>query len=161
VTSRRTICFILGPFGKSALCHKRHTQRSKLVSIRSPRRQWRAARKGNAECPGGAEVDDQLELGRLLDRHVSRLFAFQDAAHIDAGQLTPIGDVSRGSDAPAISGQTKLAILRASRETEPINPRAHRPPPTRLQRSSRVISYWGRRGPRQREPNRRRQCQAP
>jgi hypothetical protein len=53
----------------------------------------------------------------------------------------------------------KLLILKCeSQEKEPIDPRAHRPPPTRLQRLRRVISYWGRHGQRQREPNHRRQC---
>ena len=38
---------------------------------------------GEAECPGGLEIDHKLELGRLLDRQVGRPCAFEDA--IDVG----------------------------------------------------------------------------
>ena len=37
-----------------------------------------------AERPGGLEVDDQLELGRLHDRQVRRLFTLENATGIDA-----------------------------------------------------------------------------
>ena len=50
-----------------------------LVGGREQRR-----RHGEAEHPGGLEVDDQLELGRLHDRQVRRLRALEDAAGIDA-----------------------------------------------------------------------------
>jgi hypothetical protein len=45
--------------------------------------------------PGCLEIDDQLVLGRLLCRHVSRLLALEDAAGIDAdavGRLMSYGD---------------------------------------------------------------------
>jgi hypothetical protein len=35
---------------------------------------------GQAECVGGLEVDDQLELGRLHDRQVGRLLAPENPA---------------------------------------------------------------------------------
>src|SRR2546430_5422158 len=44
-------------------------------------------RLGNrqAECPGGLEVDDQLELGRLLDGEIGRLGAFEHLLDIGSG----------------------------------------------------------------------------
>jgi hypothetical protein len=41
----------------------------------------------NPDSPGSREIDDQLELYRLLDWKVGRLLAFEDAAGIDAGLL--------------------------------------------------------------------------
>jgi hypothetical protein len=38
----------------------------------------------DAEQPGGLQVDDELEPGRLLDRQVRGLGALEDAAGIDA-----------------------------------------------------------------------------
>jgi hypothetical protein len=65
VTSRRTICFIIGPFGKSAVAISdiRSAANWRLFDHRvgNGEQPWR---KGNAECSGGVEVDDQLELGR-------------------------------------------------------------------------------------------------
>src|SRR6516165_1679605 len=37
-----------------------------------------------AERPGGREIDDELELGRLHDRQLGRLVALEDAAGVDA-----------------------------------------------------------------------------
>ena len=45
-------------------------------------------RHSEAEHPGGLGVDHQLELGRLHNRQIGGLGAFEDAASIDAG-LTP------------------------------------------------------------------------
>ena len=46
----------------------------------------RAARRHvEAERLGGLEIDDQFELGRLLDRQVGRLGALENAAGVDAG----------------------------------------------------------------------------
>src|SRR6516162_1998246 len=50
-------------------------------------------RNGSAECPGSVEVDDEFEFGRLLDRHVGRLLAFEDAANIDAGLLKHVDKI--------------------------------------------------------------------
>jgi hypothetical protein len=41
-------------------------------------------RHGEAEHPGGLEIDDELELARLHDRQVRRLGALEDAASIGA-----------------------------------------------------------------------------
>src|SRR6266478_6452631 len=41
-------------------------------------------RHGDAERPGGLEVDDQLNPGWLLDRQVRRFCAFKDASKVDA-----------------------------------------------------------------------------
>jgi hypothetical protein len=42
-------------------------------------------REGEAECLGGFHVDDQLDLGGLLDRQLGGLFALENPANIDAG----------------------------------------------------------------------------
>ena len=42
-------------------------------------------------------IDDQLELCQLLDRQVGRLFAFENAAGIDAGQFNGILNAARSS----------------------------------------------------------------
>ena len=41
-------------------------------------------RDGDAERLGGREIDDELELGRLHDRQVGGLGAFENAPSIDA-----------------------------------------------------------------------------
>src|SRR6266498_4834852 len=58
-------------------------------------------RNGNAERPGGVEVDDQFEFGWLHDRKVGWLLAFEDAAHIDAGLSIHIGNIRPIADQPA------------------------------------------------------------
>src|SRR5262249_62347775 len=40
------------------------------------------------ECPGGRQIDDQLELARLHDRQIRRLRALEDLTGVDA-DLTP------------------------------------------------------------------------
>src|SRR6516225_11170717 len=45
-------------------------------------------RHGETEHPGRLSVDDKLKLGRLHDRQLCRLRAFEDAASIDP-RLTP------------------------------------------------------------------------
>src|SRR5262249_51604361 len=42
---------------------------------------------------GGLEVDDQIELRRLLDRQVGRFFALKDAAGIDADLMICVGKI--------------------------------------------------------------------
>jgi hypothetical protein len=49
-------------------------------------------RHGDAERR--LQVDNQLDLGRLLHRQVGRLFAFQDAARVDAGKAVRFGKVA-------------------------------------------------------------------
>ena len=34
-----------------------------------------------AECLGGRQIDDEIELGRLLDRDIARLIAFQNLVY--------------------------------------------------------------------------------
>jgi hypothetical protein len=52
---------------------------------------------------GGLQIDDQLEYGRLLDRQISRLGAFQDLSDVNADlaingrEARPIGDKWPGS----------------------------------------------------------------
>src|SRR3970040_2366706 len=40
-------------------------------------------RNGQAQGLGGLEVDDELELGRLLDREIGRLGALEDLVDVD------------------------------------------------------------------------------
>src|SRR5262249_59881173 len=61
---------------------------------RSPRRHGQAATAAlRRECPGGPEVDDELELGWLYHWQVSRFLAFEDACNIDAGLTGGFGEV--------------------------------------------------------------------
>ena len=62
-----------------------------ITSIR-PLQQRRRDRQ--AEGLGGLEVDDQLELRRLLDGQVGGLGAFQDLVHVERGAPEEIGECS-------------------------------------------------------------------
>ena len=42
-----------------------------------------ASRHSNAEHAGGTEVDDELELGWLHDRHIGWLFPFEESASVN------------------------------------------------------------------------------
>jgi hypothetical protein len=55
------------------------------------------------ECPGGRQIDDQLELARLHDRQISGLSALEDATGIDT-DLT-IGIRNAGSVARQATGR--------------------------------------------------------
>ena len=56
-------------------------------SIQSPRRRGRAAKgDGEAERFGGLEIDDQFDLGSLIDWQVGRLFALENSTGINARQ---------------------------------------------------------------------------
>src|SRR5262245_66420228 len=53
--------------------------------IRSPRRRARAATsEGKTECIGGLEINDQLNLHRLLNRQVGGFLTLENAAGVDA-----------------------------------------------------------------------------
>src|SRR4029450_9813875 len=80
-----------------------------------------AGRNAQAECLGGLEVNDQLELGRLRDRKVGWLFALENSASINAGLAPGIGP------ARSVTHQTtncnELARLIDHREPLPWCPR--------------------------------------
>src|SRR6202795_1982260 len=60
-------------------------------------------REGQAEGPGGLEVDDQLELRRLLDGQVAGLGALENLVHVGRGAPKQISKVrSIGHKAPGI-----------------------------------------------------------
>ena len=65
-------------------------------------------RHGDAERLRRLQVDNQLDLGRLLHRQVGRLFAFQDAARVDAGKAVRFGKV-------AVAANGRCAQREASR----------------------------------------------
>ena len=67
-------------------------------SITSSARASSAGGNGEAERPGGAEIDHQLEFGWLQHRQIGRLGALEDATGIDAS-LTIIPP-------PAVCGRT-------------------------------------------------------
>jgi hypothetical protein len=55
----------------------------------------------------GLEVDAQLDLGGLLDRQVGRLFAFEDAGDITAGEAISVGEI--GAVADQAAGHDEIA----------------------------------------------------
>src|SRR3954447_9808242 len=57
--------------------------------------------------PGGLEVDDQLEGGRLLDRHVRRIGTLEDLAGVNAHQAK--GSFEARSIADEAAGRSELA----------------------------------------------------
>ena len=54
--------------------------------------QWQRDR--DAERPRGLEVDDQLDLRRLLDRQIGWLFAFKNATGINPDLSVGVGDTA-------------------------------------------------------------------
>ena len=67
-------------------------------------------RHGEAERLGGLEVDDQFELGRLLDWEVSRLSALKDAAGVYAGLAICVREVGfRSSSARRLRQNRRIA----------------------------------------------------
>ena len=52
----------------------------------------------DAKCLGGLEVDDQFELGRLLDRQVGRLRPFEDFVHVAGSAVKLVSPVYSACD---------------------------------------------------------------
>src|SRR5713101_7270832 len=73
--------------------------------IRPPQQRWRDRQ---AEGLGGLEVDDQLELRRLLDGQVGGLGALEDLVDVGRGPPKHISKVrSIGHEAPGIDKLSK------------------------------------------------------
>src|SRR5262249_1697890 len=68
-------------------------------------RQW----DGDAKRLGGLEVYEQLDLGRPLDRQITRLLSFENFPDIDADQTVVVRFT--GSVAHQATGRDELAIL--------------------------------------------------
>ena len=64
---------------------------AKLYSITSSARSEQRGRHGEAECFGCLEIDHQLEFGRLLNRQIGRLGAFENLIDVAACTKKQIG----------------------------------------------------------------------
>src|SRR3954447_17537468 len=62
--------------------------------------------------PGGLAIDDQLECGRLLDRHVRRISTFEDLSGVDAHQAKGSREARSIADEAAGSGELAPRINR-------------------------------------------------
>src|SRR4029450_644968 len=69
------------------------------------------------ECLRSLEIQDQFDLGDLLNSKVGRLLAFQNAANIDAGYAIGVGD--NASKAHQAASLGKLLILKYRRQSLP------------------------------------------
>ena len=58
-------------------------------------------RDSEAERPGGLEVDDEFECGRLLNRKISRLSSLQGAVDIASGAAKDLEDAGAVGDEQA------------------------------------------------------------
>src|SRR5215208_2064605 len=72
--------------------------------------QWQ--RNGEAECLRGLEIDDQFDVGDLLDRQVGRLLALQNSAGINSCQTVR---VHRGTVAYQTTRRDKRTVLKNRR----------------------------------------------
>jgi hypothetical protein len=61
----------------------------------------RARINGEIVRPGGLEVDDEIECGRLLNRKISRLSSLQDAVDIASGAAKDVEDAGAVGDEQA------------------------------------------------------------
>ena len=59
-------------------------------------------RDSEAERPGGLEVDDEFECGRLLNRKISRLSSLQGAVDIASGAAKDLEDAGAVGDEQAL-----------------------------------------------------------
>src|SRR5260221_14492123 len=75
----------LGPFlthtGNHCIAARQTAQSFDHLIGSAEQRKW----KIETECPGCLEVDEQLDLRRLLDWQVSGLLALENPASVDAG----------------------------------------------------------------------------
>src|SRR5215213_3759366 len=62
--------------------------------------------------PGGLEVDDQLEGGRLLDRHVRRIGTLEDLSGVDAHQAKGRREARSIADEATGSGELTPGVDR-------------------------------------------------
>src|SRR6516165_8052644 len=69
-------------------------------------------RNFEADRPGGVEVEDQLEFGRLHDRQDGWLLALENAAHISAGLLIQLRKVRPIAHQPSGLGKVTCGIDR-------------------------------------------------
>src|SRR5213594_3627521 len=83
-------------------------------------------RDRQAQRPGGLEIDDQLELGWLLDGEVARLRTFQDSIHVvrrapvDGGKACPVGEEPSGLNKVLVQRDHRQPVL--CRQIEDLNP---------------------------------------
>src|SRR5262249_18325868 len=91
--------------GMSALCQKQTLSYSfdQIVGAALQRH-----RNGEAERLRGLEVDDELDFRGLLNRQIGGLFAFEDAAGVDADLAKQLRNI--GSIAHQTTGRGELAI---------------------------------------------------
>ena len=59
-----------------------HRSKQCSYSITSSARASNCGGTVEAKCLGGFQIDDQFELGRLLDRQIGGLFALEDAIDV-------------------------------------------------------------------------------
>jgi len=77
--SMRRVCFV--PQADVSRCSNIRLQKPDLFDHLVGATEQRE-REGDAKRPGGLEINDQLDLGGLLDRQLSRLLAIENAASI-------------------------------------------------------------------------------
>jgi hypothetical protein len=87
----------------SALGHKRTSQLFDHLIGNVQQTKWHSEPKRF----GGLEIDDQLEPGRLQDRQVGRLLAFEDSADIGADLRIDLP----GNDSVAVKPPAAVKLL--------------------------------------------------
>src|ERR1700730_300275 len=103
----------------SAMCHERHyilqqnaALLDNLVGAGEQRRRHR-----EAERPGGLQIDDELELDRLLHRQVGWFLALEDAADVNASLANCISNARSVAHQPAGFGKRARKMDRRQRVT--------------------------------------------